>query len=196
MIFALVSATRYLVAIAQLIHLHSADRAVHWVRDPVSNYGVGPAARLFRRYAHIGTVAAGLMAIAFFSSSSPAFPPAVFVSLGILVLARLGVVAVPTDAKGAAPSARGRLHLVLAIALIAATYNVVASATPLLGGTAMSPGLQICHDLVLGGLIAVVVTMIPPLKRWFGLAERIFLLSTMAWFVLAGVALALPAGGA
>ncbi len=55
-----VSASLYVVALAMFVHLHVLDRTVDWMRDPVSNFGVGTTPRYFRVYGYIGTAAAAV----------------------------------------------------------------------------------------------------------------------------------------
>jgi hypothetical protein len=169
--------------------LHAVDRSVDWVRDPVSHYAVGPRGRLFRTYGNVGTAAAALLACQIFFSRGPALPDIVLASLLLMVAARIGVIAIPTDAKGQASTRRGRIHLVLAIVSFAATYTAIANATPPLAEHAAYPALQGLRIVAMVALAGVVAGVSPLARRWFGLAERVFLLSTMLWFIVANIAL-------
>lgn len=177
----------YVAALAMFASLHWLDRSVHWLHDPVSQYITGKHAALFRWYGHIGTAAALLLTIQLFRAAFPVFAPRVLVSMVLLVVFRIGVVLVLTDAKHARTTAKGRLHLLLAIATFAAAYTAIASATP---AFATAPGPAFLIDflvamryLALASLTAVVLTMLPGLKGFFGLAERIFLVATQLWFL-------------
>ncbi|PAT33715.1 DUF998 domain-containing protein [Vandammella animalimorsus] len=176
----------YLTALLLFAALHRLDRSVHWLHDPVSQYIRGPYATLFRWYGHIGTAAALLLTIELFHASAPIFAPKVVISMALLVVLRVGVVLIPTDPKHAPATAKGRLHLALAIATFAATYTAIASATPAFALDAATPlvlSLIAMRYLALASLSAVVLTMLPGLKAFFGLAERAFLASTQLWFL-------------
>lgn len=190
------SAALYVIAIALFVRLHRRVPEVDWLCDAVSNYGVSPAAGLFRAYSHVSTLAATLLAVQFALSSAPGIPRAAVVAMVLTPLLRVGVTLVPTDLPGVATSARGRLHLVFAIATFAASYTAIANATPVLAAAApgwlaaILSGLYIVATLALVGVVA---TMLPALKRVFGLFERVFLLSTMLWFLAANAAFMLVA---
>lgn len=179
----------YLLALVLFCALHASDRDVHWLSDPVSNYAVGPSGGLFRFYGHLGTVGAALLGILMARSVAPAFPSSVIASMAGVVLARIAVVLVPTDPKGQAPTRRGRLHLLLAIALFTLTWMAISDATPVLAASAWAPWLGGLRQVAMVSLALVVVTMLPPAKPFFGLVERVFLVATMAWFLVAALAL-------
>lgn len=197
LVLSVLSAALYVLAIALFGLLHRRVPEASWLRDAVSDYGVGPAAGLFRGYGHVGTAAAALLAIQFALSSAPGIPRAAVVAMILTPLLRMGVTLVPTDPPGAGTSARGRLHLVFAIATFAATYTAIANATSVLAAAAQG-GLAVIlsglYAVATLALIGVVMTMLPPLKRVFGLFERVFLLSTMLWFLAANVVFLRVAG--
>lgn len=184
------SALLYLVALAMFLRLHVRDRSVDWVRDPVSYYGIGKVPRYFRVYGHIGTAGAALLTIQFFTATAPAFPVTVLLSMALLILFRVGVFAVPADSRNQPASLSGRIHLLFAIAAFAATYTAIANATPYFADARAFAFLVACRYTAMLGLACVVVTMFSPLKRFFGLAERAFLFSTMVWFLLASASFA------
>lgn len=144
------SAALYLVAIAMFAVLHRRVPEANWVSDAVSNYAVGPSASFFRRYSHVSTTAAALLAIQFVLWRSPAIPRVAVICMVLTPFLRIGVTLVPTDGPGAAPSARGRLHLVLAIASFAASYTAISNASPTLAAAA-SPWLA----AILSGIYGV-----------------------------------------
>lgn len=186
MLLAALCTTLYLTALGLFAAMHRLDRSVHWLHDPVSQYITGPHATLFRWYGHIGTAAALLLTILLFQSAAPVFAPKVLLSMALLVLFRIGVVFVPTDARHAPATARGRLHLLLAIATFAAAYTAIASATPAFAADTATPlalFLIAMRYVALASLSAVVLTMLPGLKTFFGLAERVFLAATQLWFL-------------
>ena len=68
----------------------------------------------------------------------------------------------------------------------------VAEATPLLVATVsdtMTLVLSGLKHLISVTFIAVVLTITPPLRQFFGLMERVFLYSTALWFLTASLIL-------
>lgn len=193
------SAMLYMVAIAMFASLHRRAPETSWVRDAVSDYGVGPAARYFRIYGHVGTLAAALLATQFALSKSPEIPRVAVVSMFLLFAFRIGVFVVPTDKPDAPASTAGRVHLLFAIASFAATYTAIANASPALATAApawLSAIMSGGRFTAMVSLAGVVATMLPPLKKVFGLMERVFLLSSMLWFLAANVLFLLAASAA
>ncbi len=73
------------------------------------------------------------------------------------------------------------------------TYLVLSDTTSVLQG--LAPGLWLrdplgwCGWAITPALFLVVITMLPRLRRVFGLCERLFLLTSNVWFILAAVLL-------
>ncbi|MEO8249245.1 MAG: DUF998 domain-containing protein [Burkholderiales bacterium] len=193
---AITAAALFVATIVLFCWLHAVNRSVHVVRDAVSLFGTGSTAGLFRIYGHLGTAAIALFAIAAYLRRPGPLPSIVAIGLVVLVVARVAVIAVPTDAKGQGTSLRGMFHLFLAVIVFAATYTVIANAAPLFAAMPLKAALDAMQLLCMLSLAGVVVTMLPPLKRLFGLFERAFLLSMLIWFELASMSFALrPVAG-
>jgi len=193
------SGTLYVIALVMFANLHQRASDTNWLRDPVSNYGVSRARAYFRIYGHVGTAAAVLLAIQFALTTTAKIQRVAVVCMGLLLLLRVGVIHVPTDRPGMAKSTMGRVHLLFAIATFAVTYIAVASATPALDAVApawLAVVLSYTRIAAMLSLVGVVVTMLAPLRRVFGLTERAFLLTTMLWFLAANVEFLLATGTA
>jgi hypothetical protein len=162
------------------------------VRQAVSDYEVG-------RYQPVLTVplyvsSAGVLALAFALISGVGTPPPPTRDLAYLLLiplARIGMTLFPTNLEGQRISRSGLLHHVFAIAAFTLTYLTISGMTPALreldpNGWARAP-LGWLAWIVAPALALVVVTMLRPLRRIFGLFERTFLLTTNVWFALAAV---------
>lgn len=174
----------YLIGLVMFIILHRLDRRVHILHDAVSLYAQGTHGAWFRVYGHIGTLAALLFTL----QTASVFPARVTIAMSLLIIFRLGVVWVPTDAKDAPASLQGRLHLLLAIATFAATYTAITNATDAFlsqMNTPMAFYLNVLRDVAMLALGAVVITMLPACKRYFGVSERLFLLAAQLWFLSA-----------
>lgn len=184
---AILAALLYGLTLAIFLAFHRLRPDVNILRDPVSNYGVGSSAALFRVYAMLGAAAALVLALEFHLLGQA--PGRLVAYLALSALARAGVAIFPTDPGHEFAGRNGRLHMLFAIANFALVYMAVdvasgviaANASPLAGGTTV---LSWVAALSLAG---VVLTMIGPLRGRFGLAERIFLASTALFLLLAAV---------
>ncbi|MEP4990357.1 MAG: DUF998 domain-containing protein [Paracoccaceae bacterium] len=189
-ISAVLSAACYAVVLGVFLAFHviAPERSIF--AHAVSDYAVGKTARLFIGYGLVGSLGAALLAIATVSTGD--FPVRVPIYLALLAILRIGVLRFRTDIEGEAVTREGRLHYVFAIITFALTYMIVSAAQPTLGTFANPPLNAILSGLgwiATISLVGVVTTLLPPLTRVFGLAERIFLLSTAFWLLLLAVTL-------
>lgn len=160
------------------------DRDYGLFDHAVSDYGIGRTAGLFRAYVIVGSLAAPLLAYLFWQSRTPLYPAAIPVYLLLLMLAQVVVGLYPNDLRGAPRTASGNIHHAATLIAFTCAYLTIAEATPLLVATSpLGPMLLwIKHSFSLG-FVAVVLTISPPLRPWFGLAERVFLYSCATWFL-------------
>lgn len=187
---AILSALAYGATVALSLRLHRHGSADTWLRQPVSAYANGPQARLFMTYGLVGIVAAGLLAAAM---AGRGFPRLAVVCLAAMAALRIGVFALRTGDGTAARAAESRVHLALAVVTFTLACQAVSSGTPRAGELvpSLAPlfrGLAWIAALSLAGVVATGV--VPALRRWFGLAERLFLGATLAWFALLAAGLA------
>lgn len=182
-----VATTAYLLALALLIALHVVESQRNPVRSAVSDYAAGRAARLFMIYGAAGIVGTAALSLAMWNYPGTAFPRAAVYCLAALAVLRLGILAFKTDEGGFARTRQGMIHLVFAIATFTLAYEVVSIGGP--AAAAITSGPLRAAFAVLGWIVPVslalvVVTMAPRLRGFFGLAERLFLVSTLLWFLL------------
>lgn len=159
---------------------------------PVSDYGLGRTARLFRVYLIAGCIAPPLLAWQVHASGNPDFPASIPIYLGLVALGRLGIAVWQNDPHDAPHTREGNLHRAATLLAFTSAFMVVVEATPQL--VALHEGVRSIADEVLKQVIslsflAVVLTTSPALRPWFGLAERAFLYSTALWFLLATLTL-------
>ena len=83
---------------------------------------------------------------------------------------------VPTDLTGAAPTARGRLHLLLAVGWFTIAYSTIGPLGRLLDPSHASSVLAVANTVAGVALIALVASLVVPTlrTRTFGLSERVF----------------------
>jgi hypothetical protein len=159
---------------------------------PISDYGLGRTARLFRVYLIAGCIAPPILAWQIHASGDPDFPVMLPVYLALVALGRLGIAIWRNDPHGAPRTRSGDIHHAATLLAFTCAFIVVVEATPQL--VALHEGLRSVADHALKYVIsvsflAVVLAISSPLRRWFGLAERAFLWSTALWFLLATLTL-------
>ena len=154
----------------------------------VSDYGIGKTAGLFKADVMIGSLGAPVLAWLFWQSRDPVFPAMIPVYLLLMMLARIALGLYPNDLPGTAHTRAGTIHHAATLVAFTSAYLTIADATPLLIATApMGAVLSWIKHLFSAGFFAVVVTISPPLRRWFGLAERVFLFSCALWFLCVAI---------
>ena len=159
---------------------------------PVSDYGLGRTAGLFKVYLIAGCIASPILAWQVHVSGDPDFPVSVTVYLALVALGRLGIALWQNDPHGARHTRKGNVHRAATLLAFTCAYMAVVEATPPL--VALHEGTRSIADEVMKHIIsvafiAVVLTTSPTLRPWFGLAERVFLYSTALWFLLATLTL-------
>ncbi|WP_333706235.1 DUF998 domain-containing protein [Ottowia beijingensis] len=185
---AALAAALYAAGLFVLATLHLRYRGHDVVRDPVSDYGVGASKGLFQVNGMLGSGGALLLAWVLYRVSLPAW---IALCLAASVLARTGVSWFATDLEGAPRTTAGRLHMVFAVASFTLAYVVVDNATPWIAQSA--PGawastLTALRWVTAAGLAALVAGLVlRPLRAFFGLAERVFLIALPLWFLTASL---------
>jgi hypothetical protein len=183
----------YLIVVALFFVFHFVDRNLSPVTNAVSEYGIGGTASLFVVYGLVGSLGALLLGVATLTTSAATFPTQVPLYLVLLAAVRLGVLRFHTDIRGEKKTKEGRFHFIFAIATFALTYMTVAAAQPTVHGISLSTidvVIETLSWIAAVSLMAVVVTLLTPLRTYFGLIERIFLLSTALWLLVLSGALA------
>lgn len=160
--------------------------------EPVSDYGLGRTARLFKVYLIAGCIAPPILAWQVHVSGNPDFPVTVTIYLALVALGRLGIAIWPNEKRGLRRTGKGQMHRAATLLAFTAAYMAVVEATPHL--VALHEGWRSTGDEVLklvisAAFLAVVLTMSSTLRPWFGLAERVFLYATALWFLLATLTL-------
>ncbi len=187
-----VAATLYGLDILLLISFQILNRDYTLLPQAISSYGLGKTAGLFRAYLLAGSIAAPLLAWQFWMAQSPAYPHVIAVYLGLVALGRIGIAIYPNHPKGTPEGFARQMHHAATLLAFACAYMAVVEATPLLAGglkAGLPELLTWLRHLISVGFIAVVLTISSPLRRFFGLAERVFLYATALWFLTASLTL-------
>lgn len=187
--WALISLTATLSYAAIIVSLHLLPTGYNPLRQAVSDYAVGPYGHVFRDGLYLSS--AGVLALAVALTRAVGSPPLAakdLVYLLMIPLSRVAMALFPTNLEGTPLTATARVHYASAIAAFTFTYLVISEMTPVLldldppswlGGPLHWASFTLAPSLAL-----VVITMVGPLRRAFGSAERLFLVTTNAWFLL------------
>lgn len=183
------SAAAIVVRLALLVRLHLTG-ARHPIREAVSDYGVGPTRRLFEAMGLAATAGWWLLALGVWLGY-PHWSDRGMASvlLAVIGLTTLLIRFVPTDLEGERLTPRGAIHYGLAIVQFALAYDLMGNVTRL-RGDALS---HVLHPIALVSLVGLCVCLLPRLRRYFGLFERVFLVTVAVFYLAFAVASALHA---
>jgi Protein of unknown function (DUF998) len=182
-----------------LIMVHLLPTGYNPRRDAVSDYGVGRYRGWFWAQAVAGGVAGLALAIAL-AETIPSIPNLVVVMLLISVAARFLIPLFATDQNGSRfQTVHGTIHMILAIvifaALIIAASEFGSAVEHEAAWHSVKGWLSALPWVMTGAAIGILLALrAPRLKERFGLIERLFYVSSIAWFFIVSIELARIAG--
>ncbi len=145
-----------------------------------------------------GGVAGLALAIAL-AETTPAIPSLVVVMLLISVVARFLIPFFPTDQNGSRfQTLPGTIHMLLAIVIFASIIIAASKFGTAVEHEAAWQGvkgwLSALPWVMTASAVGVLLALRPRLKLKFGLLERLFYVSSIAWFFIVSIELARIAG--
>lgn len=191
----------FLVYFAGEAALHVLPTGLSPFRRALSQYAIGPYARLSRAASLANVVGVALLAAALtLMVGSPPLARAGLAALVVVALARVAAGFSPMDAPGRRSTRSGRVHLLLAAvnfgAAVVALRALTGDLRRLPAWHGVLPVLAVAARLSLPLLILVGLTFaVPPLRRVFGLAERLFMLAVNGWLLVVAAFLSLRGAG-
>jgi hypothetical protein len=176
--------------------LHVLPTGYNPIHDAVSDYAVGRYRALFWTFATAGAVSGLALALAL-AKSHPSKPTLTVAMLVLSAAARVLIPIFATDQGGNRfQTLQGTIHMLLAVAIFAS----IAVAASNLGGTLENECAWHSVKGLVDGWLPWVITITasltgiaivgPQLKRIFGLLERSYYASSIAWFFVVSVELA------
>jgi uncharacterized protein DUF998 len=193
-VLALLSFLASLYYFGVFIALHFLPTGYSPVHNAVSDYARSKYAEFYRW--GLWSSSAGVLLLALGLAVGVGAPPLVargIVYLVLVVVSRIALSLFPTDIEGQKLTRTGRLHYLFAVLTFAFTYAAMSVLTPTLvtihPWTAVRDVLVWLVDIAEAALVLVVVTLLPALRRYFGLCERLFLVSTNVWILLVALLL-------
>jgi hypothetical protein len=181
------------VCLGCLVYLHVAPTGLNPVRDPVSQYGITDHFTFYRAAALSLGVAALMLAVALLEALTEANAAGI-VFLVILGFARLTIGWVPMDAPGAPRTATGLRHNLLATAFFASAtvaaflFTGSFAADNALSGIAPASA-ALAWAMAIFSVLILLTSLVGPLRRYFGLAERLLYAAVLAWTATVATAL-------
>jgi hypothetical protein len=193
LITGLLAATSLAATVAYLaimFMLHVLPTGYSPVRHAVSDYGVGRFRSLFTAALFVSSIAVLTLAFALLRGvGAPPLATRDLVYLLLIPIARIGMTLFPTSLEDQRITRVGLLHYACAVAAFTLTYLTISGMTAALRDLDPSAWthapLLWTEWLTAPTLALVVLTMLRPLRKFFGVFERIFLLNTNIWFALA-----------
>ncbi|WP_022901418.1 DUF998 domain-containing protein [Humibacter albus] len=174
-----------LVTLVSLVVLHVLPTGLSPLRDPVSQYGI-TRYRAGYRVAAVAAGVAGLGMAALLGQATGRWSVPVVLLL-VFALARILIAFFPMDAPGTPPTARGRVHLGLAIIAFFAV-TVAAFLDPGRSDVAgLGPITLACAILMALGTVGIVIARRSSGPSLFGLFERLIYAGFLAWFLVVGI---------
>jgi hypothetical protein len=194
-ILSITAAVAATVQAGALVTLHVLPTGYDPVRDAVSDYGVGQ----YRSWFWVQVVAGGIGCLALAAGLDrlhPFTPTLVVVMLVVTAVSRFAIPFFATDQGGNRfATVPGTTHMVLAVL----SFGGLTVAATSLWSTLHRYGiwhryeslLTIIPWVMLGSVIALTVALrAPRLKRHFGVYERLFYVSSIAWIMIVAIKLA------
>ncbi|HEX2856888.1 MAG TPA: DUF998 domain-containing protein [Propionibacteriaceae bacterium] len=171
-----------------LVALHVLPTGLSPMADPVSQYALTRFRAGYAMSAFSAAVAGA--AAALILGGLPGGIPAAEL-LWVFAAARAVIPAFPMDDPAAEPTRRGRLHNLLATvafaAVTAASFVAAGAMGPADGPGASTATLTAGTVMAIGAVGIVLCRRVVPIRRAFGLAERLIYLGFMAWFLVIAV---------
>jgi hypothetical protein len=179
-----------------LLLLHVLPTGYDPTHDAVSDYAVGRYRAGFWVFTTAGAVSGFALAIAL-ARSAPSKPTLTIAMLLLSGAARLLIPLFPTDQAGSRfQTLKGTIHMVLAITIFASIAVAASNLGGTLGHEAAWSSVKGLVDgwlpwVITGTAIATGIAIAGPrLQPIFGLIERLYYLSSIAWFLVVSIELA------
>ncbi len=171
-----------------LVLLHLLPTSYNPLRDPVSNYGVGPYRAGYRLMASLQGLAGLLMAYVLANEFTPT-PLLPVIMLLVFGVARLAIAWFPTDLAGQKQTNVGKIHTVLAIIFFTSITTALISfnvgVTHEAGWTEYSNVFAILNWIaIVATLLIILSARIKKVRTYFGLWERLLYAAFIAWFLI------------
>jgi hypothetical protein len=174
-----------IITLVLFVALHLVARQYSILGHAVSDYAIGTSAKLFVLYIASSQIACVVLAIGIISSSFQVLSVKTVIALLLVVVFRIGLAIFKTNIEGERISTIGYVHYFFAVLSFAALFIVVDSSVTDLSKLGRMSGIRqftVGFEITFGVFLAsVCLTLIPALRRVFGLFERAYLVLGNIW---------------
>ena len=173
-----------------MLYLHIRFKHYNPVLHAVSDYGTGASRRYFTLSGYCSLISTFALFGTLLVWNHPFASQQLVISwLAVKIVSLIGLMIFPTDLPEQRKTLIGLLHYLFAILNFTATLKLAIHLTPVFTALTLTPSfktaLTVLQQLFQYSLTGVVLAMlIPPLKRLFGLIERVFLYSSSLYFLV------------
>ncbi len=189
-VLAVASLVAFITYFVCLIVLHFLPTGYSPLYNTISDYSVGRFSGIARMSTAVNSAGILLLLGALvFIIGVPPLTSNGLIWLGILALTRLAMVVFITDLSGQKRTLKGIVHVILAVisfvAGVSAIGTLTGSISLFFAGNSVYPFLKILAEVSTPILVVLLITLLPFLRRIFGLIERLFLLTINVWLLIA-----------
>ncbi|MGO4453833.1 DUF998 domain-containing protein [Arthrobacter sp. RAF14] len=193
--FAGIAVALFSLRLLLFLLLHVLPGGIHPIHDTVSDYAASSERRTRLLAATASwTAAAAWLALGAGVLSSTGRPDLALAGWLLGVGTLLAVMPfVPTDRSGSTTTRRGRMHLLLAIAWFTIAYSTIGPLGRLIAGSPVAADLLRHLDTIAAASLAALIVALlarPLRRRFFGLSERVFIVTVTLAPLVAAAALA------
>ncbi len=168
--------------------LHAKGKEYKLLSNAVSDYALGSTAKLFVAYLVISMLAYACLGMSLVFSPAGLFRIKDLILIFATVALRIGLAVFKTDLEGEKLSPSGIVHYVLAVCSFATLFMFVdGTLTDLRRLPSLAPYaplLTAFYAVFTASLVLNCVTLLPKLRKVFGLFERIYLVLGSLWILL------------
>jgi hypothetical protein len=181
------SVISYCLYLILFVLIHLKNKEYSFTKHALSDYDIGSTHGLFQIYNFFGSFGALLLAGAFFFSTEP-FHKTIPLFLISMIICRAGVSIFKTNIEGEKITFTAILHYLFAIGSFALAYIIIDKVNTLVLKQELSHGIDLIiksYNYALTAiLIGVCITMFKPLRRFFAVIERLYILLVGLWFLV------------
>lgn len=176
----------FLSNISLFIILHIKNKEYSIAKNAVSDYAIGSSGKLFNIYLWVGTLGYLLFLFMILNYPGLVLKNILILLLVLIIIFRILLVFFRTDIEGQKLTANGIIHYLLAIGNFSLNYIFIVKFDMRITTVNIYQNYQSLiqmYELALTViLVGVVVTMFRPLRIFFGVVERLYILSIIIWF--------------
>ena len=190
---AMVSLLATLAGLAIFVFLHILPTGYDPISQAASDYAVGRFGYLSRSYLRFISIGILALALCLAVEVKPPLPVMVLAYLGLVALGYIAASLFPTDLEGERLTRTGAIHYALAFLNFTFITLAIENLTPTL--VTLRPWQPAALPLTwlawaaVPAVMLVLITLLKPLRRVFGLFERLFLLTAYLWLALVALSL-------